>query len=324
MEYLVYYIKQRSMDPRKFIKSLVIILLSAVVMTACQKDEPVVVPTDSTPVQQLSQDDSSVEYNVDEVIIDAGDILSGNYGMKNLNLPCNSTLESVTVTNDTVNYHINYNGQNCAQTSHRTGSVIIRIKEDTQWTAPGAFLLVEFIDYNVTNILNGITMTINGTSSLENVSGGTIQQLGSGVSSVINKNVADVMVTFSDLSAREWHLTKMLVYTGAPGSLILAVNGFGNSHGYNSVLSWGKDREDKVFFSQVAQTVIFTEACSFAPRSGRLIYSIPVDNLTATVTYGYNSSNNPISGAECPTHYKLEWNQHGDSGTIYLPLTGNK
>ena len=75
MEHIVYYIKQRSMDPRKFIKSLVIILLSAVVMTACQKDEPVVVPTDSTPVQQLSQDDSSVEYNVDEVIIDAGDIL---------------------------------------------------------------------------------------------------------------------------------------------------------------------------------------------------------------------------------------------------------
>jgi hypothetical protein len=293
-------------------------------MTACKKDEPIEVPTDSTPVQQLSQDDSSVEYNVDEVIIDAGDILSGNFGLKNLNLPCNSTLESVTVTNDTVNYHINYNGQNCSQSTHRTGSVIIQLKEDTDWSTPGSFLLVEFIDYKVTNIFNGITMTINGTSSLENVSGGTIQELGSGVNTVINKNVADVMVTFSNLSAREWHLSKLLVYSGAPGSLVLATNGFGNAHGYNSVLSWGKDREDKVFISQVAESVVCTEACNFVPRSGRQIYSIPVDNLTATVTYGYNSNNEPISGAECPTHYKLEWNQHGDSGIIYIPLTGNK
>ena len=324
MESLVYYLKQRSMNPRKSIKLFVIMLLSAAVMTACKKDEPVEVPTNSAPVQQLSQDDSSVEYNVDEVIYDAGDILSGNYGMKNLTLPCNSTLESVNVANDTVSYHISYHGQNCSQTKTRTGSVIIKIREDTQWSTPGSILLVELKDYKVTNILNGLTMTMTGSSSLENVSGGIIQQLGSGVNTVINKNVADVMVTFSGYPEREWHLTKMLVYTGTPGNLALAVNGFGVSHGYQSVLSWGKDREGKTFFSQVAQSVVYTEACNFLPRSGKQIYSYPGDNLTATVTYGFNYNNEPITGAECPTHYKLEWQQHGNSGTIFIPLTGNK
>lgn len=322
MKTLVYYLKRSSMNPQKTIKYIIVFLLFSAVTIACKKDEPVEIPTDSTPVQQLVQDDSQVEVDVDEVIIDAGQVLAGAGNLKSLDLPCNTTLESVYVTNDTVNYHLVYHGLNCAMTRHRTGSVIIKLKQNTQWTLPGAFYHVEFIDYEVTSVLNSNSVKINGKSSLENVSGGVIQQLGTGASTVIYKNTAHVSIEFNDNQSKDWNLTKLLVYTGSANNLKLAVNGFGSAHGYNSLLSWGKDREGRSFFSQVAQPIVYTEACNFLPSDGQQIYSIPADNLKATVYYGYKD-NEPISAGECPTQYKLEWQQNGESGSFFVPLTGN-
>jgi len=323
MESLVYYLKQGSMNPQKLTKLFIIFLLSTAVITACKKDEPIEVPTDSAPVQQLSQDDSSVEYNVDEVVIDAGQIIAGENGLKNLFLPCNASLTSVNTINDTTYYRINYHGLNCMNTRHRTGVVIIKMKENTQWHLAGTIINVEFQNYKVTNVFNGQTLKINGISSLENVSGGILQLLGTSINTVIHKNTADVYVSFNSETPREWHLTKLLVYTGQPGSLTLAVNGFGNAHGYSKLLSWGKDVDENIFFSQVGQSIVFTETCNFSPRSGVQIYSIPSENMTANATYGFNNNNEPVSGSECPTKYKLEWQQHGQSGTIFLPLAGN-
>ncbi|MEN8224102.1 MAG: hypothetical protein ABFS05_01980 [Bacteroidota bacterium] len=311
------------MNPQKTIQLFIIILLSAVALTACKKDEPVEVPTDSSPVQQLSQDDSSVEYNVDEVLIDAGKVLSGKDGLKNMGLPCNATLDTMFVINDTINYQVSYHGLNCMNTKYRTGIIIVKIKQNTQWFLPGSFLVVEFYDYTVTQVSNGKTMKINGMASLENISGGIIELLGTGISTVIHRNTAHMLIVFNNHPPRDWHLTKLLVFTGQPGSLVLAVNGFGAAQGYNKLLSWGKDRDGKNFFIQVEESVVFTEFCNFRPHSGQQVYSIPENNLKATAIFGFNDNNQAVSGSECPTRYRLDWQQHGHSGTIFLPLAGN-
>lgn len=311
------------MNPLRSINLLTFFMLSVILITACKKDEPVVAPTDSAPVQQLTQDDNAVEYHVNEVIIDAGEVLSGTSGMKSLGLPCNSSLDTVYVINDTIYYHIRYHGLNCNHTKYRTGVVIIKIMQNTQWALPGAFFHVEFQNYTVTTVFNSKTVKVNGSASLENISGGVIQLLGTGLNTVIHKNTAFVTLAFNGNPPREWNLTKLLVYTGKPGSLLLAVNGFGSAHGYSNLLSWGKDRDGRIFFSQVAESIVFTEACNFLPHAGEQVYSIPVDNLKANVIFGYDDNNEPVSGSECPTRYRLDWQQHGHSGTIYLPLAGN-
>ena len=61
MKKLVYYLKQVVMNPRKIIRLLLFFLLASAVMTACKKDEPEEIQPDSSPVQQLSKDDNSVE-----------------------------------------------------------------------------------------------------------------------------------------------------------------------------------------------------------------------------------------------------------------------
>jgi hypothetical protein len=111
-----------------------------------------------------------------------------------------------------------------------------------------------------------------------------------------------------------------MVYSGSPGNLQVAVNGFGNQQGQNNLLSWGTDREGKEFRVQCDESVVYRQSCQWLPCSGILKYSYPKEDLNATVTYGYNNNNEVISGSDCPTRYKLDWSQQEQSGTLFLPL----
>lgn len=308
------------MNLSKITKLLLIFILAISVITACKKDEPEEIQTDSAPVQQLSSDDKSVEDNVDEVIIDAGNILSGNLNLKNLGLPCNAHLDTVFTHNDTIQYHVIYDGLNCFQNKFRNGKVILKHKQNTPWHLAGAFLLIEFHDYLVTHVFTGKHVLINGMASIENVSGGVIHLPGIGMNTVMHRNMAHIRISFNGNPPRQWHLAKMLVYSGSPGNMILAVNGIGNANGYNKLISWGQDREGRDFYTQIAKSVTFKETCNWDPISGEQVYIIPADNLKATATFGFNNNNNPVMGNDCPTRYRLRWQQHGHSGTIFLPM----
>lgn len=323
MENLVYYLKQAEMNPQKTIRLILLLFFAAVVISACKKDEQNLIQPDSSSVQQLSKDDKSVEENMDEAMIDAGQVLAGSNKSMNMDIPCGATLESTTIVNDTIVYRLVYDGLNCIQTRYRTGVVLVKIKQNSHWLLPGAFLTIEFQNYEVTNVFTNNKMKINGFSMLENVSGGILQLLGNGFNAIIHKNTAHVFIAFNDHPPRGWHLTKMLVYSGQAGNYMLAVNGFGNAQGFNNLLSWGVDREGKQFFTQIGEAVVFKESCQWLPYSGEQLYTIPGEGLKATVSFGYNENNEPITGSECPTRYKLLWQQHGQSGTIFLPL-GNK
>lgn len=310
------------MNYLKSIKLIAIIVLAVVVVTACKKDEPEEVITNSAPVQQLSTDDKNVEDNIDEVIIDVGTILNGNLSLKNTGLPCNAYLDTVYTENDTSYYHVRYNGLNCIQNKHREGKIIMKMKEGTQWHLPGSFMYLEFHNYEITNVFSGKQLTINGSSSIENVSGGAIPLLGTTVTSIIYRNMAHLKVLFTGNPARDWHLTKTIVFSGTPDDLVMAVNGYGSTNGYDKLLCWGQDRDGKDFYTQINEWVTFRQKCDWVPFTGEQVYTIPEESLSATVTFGFNNQNKPITGNDCPTRYRLMWQQHGQSGTIFLPVAG--
>jgi hypothetical protein len=318
MESLVYYLKQAMMNLQKSFRLILILSFALAVITACKKDEPDPVTPDSSPVQQLSRDDTSVEENMDEALIDAGQVLAGS-NLKQ-GLPCGASLDSTALVNDTIIHYLTYDGLNCPETKYRKGKVMIKIRENTQWLFPNAFLSVHFIDYEVTNVFTSHRMVFNGISTLENISGGIPALLGNGFSTVIHRNTAHIQVAFNGHMPRDWHLTKMMVYSGHPGNLVLAVNGFGSVSGYSNLISWGTDREGKKFYTHIEEPVVFREVCQWLPYAGREVYTMPGINLKATASFGFNSNNEPVSGNECPTRYRLDWHQHGQSGTIFLPL----
>jgi hypothetical protein len=321
MKTLVYYLKSVMITPLKITRLLLFFSLAIAVTTACKKDEPEEIPPDSSPVQQLSKDDYAVEVTMDETFTDIGQVLTTP--TYKIDIPCGATLDSVVTVNNKVYYYVTYDGLNCQETKYRKGQIVIEIKKNDSWLQKNTMVDVEFINYEVTNVLNNNQMLINGTSDLKNISGGIPALLGSGLSTVIHRVNSNIDINFNGGPDRDWKLHKMMVYSGSQGNLQLAVNGFGNQQGQNNLMSWGTDSQGRKFFNRVDESIVYKQSCQWLPCSGIQEYQYPQEGLTATVTFGYNDNNQPISGTECPTRYRIDWQQYGQSGTIYLPLFGN-
>ena len=319
MEKLVYYLKRVKMKLLKIPRLLLIFFFTIALSTACKKDAPEEIQPDSSPVQQLTRDDNSVEGSLDAVFADVAQVLTTT--LQKMDVPCGATLDSVVELNNKIIYYLTYDGLNCLETRYRTGQIWISIKKNDSWLNKNTKVDVYFFDYEVTNVFNNSKTITNGSADYTNVSGGIIALLGSGINTVIHRINANLEISFNgDPVRRDWKLHKMMVYSGAPGNLQLAVNGFGSQQGQNTLISWGTDHEGRNFRIQCDESVVYRQTCQWLPCSGILRYSYPQEDLHATVTFGYNDYNEPISGSECPTQYKLDWSQQGQSGTIFLPL----
>jgi hypothetical protein len=303
----------------KTIRFLLVFFLAVAISAACKKDEPEQIQPDSSPIQQLTKDDNSLERNLDAAFTDVALVLSTTTKM--IDVPCGATLDSVVEQNNKIYYYLTYDGYNCEETKYRTGKINIKIKKQDDWWDKNARVDVYFIDYEVTNVSDNSKTVTNGSADYTNVSGGIPALFGGWINTVIYKIIADFEISFDDdPTPRDWKLHKMMVYSGSPANLQMAVNGFGNQQGQNNLMAWGTDREGRKFRIQCDESVVFRQTCQWLPSSGILKYSYPEDDLQATVTYGYNDNNEPISGSECPTRYKLDWSHHGQSGTLFFPL----
>jgi hypothetical protein len=296
-------------------------LATGLILAGCQKDDETPSTNDSATLQQLSQDDNNVEAANDEAINDVNKMLSGGGHFKSTEaLPCNATIDSTAVVNDTITYFITYDGPSCNGKFLRTGKVEVKKKVGTHWRDAGATVIVTFIDLHITRVSNNKSVTLNGTKTHQNVTGGALWELGNGITSIVHKTWGSLTVVFDDNTTRNWNDARQRTYTGSAGQLVMTVDGFGTSGSYTNLVAWGTNRNNEAFYTQISQLVVFKETCTWFPCSGVKIHQIPSAEKKATITFGYNSNNEPIQGKECPTKYRLDWEKGSQSGTVYLWL----
>jgi len=296
--------------------------LLALIATGCKKDTTTNKKnSDTATLQQLTKDENNVSNVSDDASNDANAVLSGVTTLK-ITGPwlCNVTVDSTSIINDTITYYLTYNGLNCSGNLLRTGKQEIRKKAGTFWGQAGTVVITKLIDFHITHVYSGKTLVLNGTRTFENVSGGFIWQLGSGVTSVVHRVTGTMLATFDDGTTRTWNIARQQVYTGTLTQLVLTTDGFGTADGYNNLVTWGISRNGEQFYTQVTQSVVHRQACNWNPVSGIMIHQVPSDNKSATVTYGYDDNNLPVTGDNCPTRYRVDWVKNGFSGTMFLPL----
>jgi hypothetical protein len=311
------------MKTRNFIQlSALLFAITCLSLTGCKKDKIDEGNSDSTSMEQLSTDENNMEAVMDDAIMDVEGVLS--YHGTNLKstdaIPCNATIDSATVVNDTVTIYITYNGLNCNGTRNRVGQIQIRKKVGTHWGQPGAVINYTYINYAVTRVATGRTITLNGSKTFENVSGGFVWQLGTTISSLVQKVSGNMNITFDNGTSRSWNIARQRTYTGTPGQLLMTVDGFGTSGDYANLVTWGTNRQGEQFYTQITQSVVHKQLCGWDPVSGIKVHQIPVDNKSATITFGYNNNNEPITGDECPTRFRIDWQKGTHSGTKYIQL----
>jgi hypothetical protein len=309
------------MKAKQFLKiGLILISALGLSLTGCQKEKQKDNSPDSSTLQQLSQDDNFTENASDEAINDINTFLSGGQLKSTNYIPCDAVIDSSTVVNDTITYYITYTGLDCHIKFIRTGKVEVRKKVGTHWHDAGAAVIVTFKNLQITRKSNGKSIIINGTKTFQNLTGGFIWQLGNQYTSIVHKIWGYMNVTFEDNTTRTWNVARQITFTGTIGQLLRTVDGFGAEGSYNNLVVWGTNRNGENFYTQITQSVVFRETCNWDPCSGIKIHQIPSDNKKATITFGYNSNNEPVVGDECPTKYRLDWEKGTHSGTVYLWL----
>ena len=72
---------------------------------------------------------------------------------------------------------ITYAGVNCFGTHTRNGVVVISMPHGTRWRDPGAALTISFQDLKIKRVVDNKSVTINGSQTYTNVSGGLLMAL---------------------------------------------------------------------------------------------------------------------------------------------------
>lgn len=309
---------------RLFLISSMYLLLAAVLITGCKKDNTDESGTnDPTTVTNLTDDEGEVEDAMDESLKDAERVMStSNDNLKNRWVPCNATLDSTDVANDTITYYITYDGLSCDGKRFRTGQVEIKKQVGTYFGQEGATLLIRHIDFTIKKTGTNRTIILNGSKTFTNVTGGYLFMLGlaNGPDTIIHRVSGTNEVTFTNGTSRSWTIARQRTFTVQNETLVVTVEGFGTAAYYVNLVTWGVNRNEEQFYTQISQPVVYKEACEWNPVSGIKVHWLPEVEKRATVTFGYDSNNQLITGSECPTHFKVDWVNGTYFGTSFFPL----
>ncbi|MCX6230337.1 MAG: hypothetical protein NTZ33_02220 [Bacteroidetes bacterium] len=308
------------MKQTKFLYLFFAIAIIGLISNACKKDSTAET-FDSSSLEQLSKDQAAMESNINDAFSDANDVLSYNGTKSILSGPCNATVDTLLM-GDTVKYTITFNGNNCANTKTKSGKIIIKRKLTIPWTQANSWVSVTFDSLKIGKSSNTTDWILfNGDLQWQNVSGGKINDLNSFNDSVVYRISGSVLATFNDNTSRTWNLKRQLQYSGVyPNNMQITVTGFGTSGSYTNLITWGVNRQNEAFYTSITQAVVLKQSCNWDPVSGVQVHQIPSLNKTATTTFGYDNANLPVTGTNCPTKFKLDW-QHGTlSGSVFLFL----
>jgi hypothetical protein len=291
------------------------------IFTACQKSATT--DTDYSNESTVQSDDQSrFSSESDAVSDDADASLDATPGFTGRGdqvqtLICNATVVVDTVSNPRT-ITITYNGNNCQNTRSRTGVVVISMAQGVRWRNPGAVVNVNIQNLKITRLSDGKSITINGTHTYTNVTGGllvNLATLGTITHTITSSNMS---VTFDNNTQRTWQVAKQRVYTYNNG-IVISTTGTHTEGGVSGIVEWGTNRLGRTFTTAITQPIVVRQDCNFRITGGMVSHSTSVFN--ATVTFGLDSNGNPTSCPGTGSYYmKIVWTgPGGNPHTIIWP-----
>lgn len=289
--------------------------------TACKKESK---PTDSNAELATHSDDQNrVSNQVDAVSNDVSLAMetSASYTGRlqgPLGTICDATVQFDSISSPK-KIIITYDGTTtCNANYSRTGTVTVSMAAGIHWKDQGAIITVSYQNLKVTRKSDNKSITINGSHTITNVSGGLLWNLAlHQIQSVTHTIGGNLTITFDDNSQRAWQVATRRVFTH-DGHFVLTITGnntIGNTEG---VAEWGTNRFGHEFISSITQPLIIREDCAFRLTAGQVKHE---GFGTATATFGLDANGNPAS---CPGtghyYFKIEWTgPNGGSASAILP-----
>lgn len=224
------------------------------------------------------------------------------------------------VTVDTVDnprtITITYDGSNCLLTRIRTGSVVISIPQGTRWSQAGATVTVTFNNLKIVRVLDGKAITLNGTHTYTNVSGGSLLSLNANSTSPIVHTITsdNMSITFDNGAQRTWNIARQRSYSYS-GGIVITETGMHTADSTTGISEWGINRFGNSFQSQIAQALVVAQSCSFQMTAGQIVLTNAAG--ATTVTFGLNSTGQSMGCPVSPATYYFELVWEGNGGKTY-------
>lgn len=295
-------------------------LFFAVTFMACKKSTNEV---DYAAELQAHSDDQSRFTNESDALANDDNTVLDNYAAFNgrvdnsaniMALPCDATVTVDSLSNPK-KITITYNGTTCPNANRtRLGTVVLTLPLNSRWKDAGAVLTENIQNLKITRLSDNKSITINGTRTITNISGGRIRDLVLGTASSITHTIgsSNMSLTFDDGSQRTWQVAKKRVFTYANSNLVITTTGTGVDGTITGVSEWGNNRYGNAFVTAITQPMVVRGDCSFRLTSGQVTHNKMV--ATNVVTFGLDANGNATG---CPTgnyYLKLVWT--GINGVI--------
>lgn len=285
-----------------------LVLTVSFLFTACTKEASNDETDYTTESATHSDDQNRFSNEVDGVANDINIQLEATPGFGRTgrieSLICDATIAVDTVSNPRT-ITITYNGTNCLGNRTRTGVVIVAMAQGTHWANPGAVLTVTYQNLKITRLSDNKSITINGTQTFTNVSGGLLINLPTlpAITHTITSN--NMSVKFDDNSIRSWQVARKRVFTYA-GGVVITVTGMHTDGTTTGIAEWGTNRFGNTFTTAITSPLIFKQDCSFRLTTGVVTHT--TTHFNATVTFGLNAAGNPTSCPGAGNYYlKIVW-----------------
>jgi hypothetical protein len=313
-----------------------LILSAAILFTGCKKeDTPAESGVDYTAAiakiathaddhARFAEDMDLVDNDVN-LFVEGMPAFGGFVGGTNTSsvLPCDATT-TIDTTNNVRTLTVTYNGNICApnQRFTRTGSIVISAPMRNHFRDSGAVMSVTMNNLQITRLADTTTMTINGSKSITNVTGGSLMNIAN-LGTIIHEmrtGSSGITVTFPDGTSRNWNVARRRAYTFTTG-VVITTTGLHTIGTTAGVSEWGTDRYGNTFQTSIDQPLVNRQDCDFRLVSGQVTNQNA--NATAVVTFGLDSTGVPTS---CPSgprgHYYMKivvTAANGTTNTVIRP-----
>jgi hypothetical protein len=295
----------------------------AIFFTSCQKNSGSQADTDYTAESSTHSDDQSRFSNENSAAANDIDVtLEATPGFNNRGEGVQSLICDATIVVDTLSnprtITITYNGTNCLGNRTRTGVIVLSMAQGVHWKNAGAQINVTFQNFKVTRLSDNKSITINGTQTYTNVSGGlliNLPTLGTITHSITSSNMS---VTFDNNTQRTWQVARQRVFTYNNG-VVITETGTHTDGSTTAIAEWGTNRFGHAFTTSTTIPVVLRQDCAFRIGAGKVTHTTSL--YTASVTFGLDANGNATGCPGTGTYYmRIEWTgAAGNTHSVILP-----
>ncbi|MDQ3190600.1 MAG: hypothetical protein M3Q58_03320 [Bacteroidota bacterium] len=298
-----------------------IILSTLLLSESCRKNKEF-----KNETGEVSEDNKNIQSNVDNIVNEANQVLSGNNGFngKSADLEaygdtlCGAQIDTSLKSQGIIT--LVFDGLTACSNRIRSGKVKLTLQgysTGARWKDVNAVLNIDYIDYKVTRVNDNRSLTFNGTNNLTNTSGGNAVMLILGMQTQLIHDVSgnNLIVKFDDQTTSTFNLSRRYTHTFTNPVYQVKGEGTGTQNGINNLENWGVTREGDNFTSQVVLPVIWNSTCgAHKPVEGELNIIVDAKDFSFTTIFGVDASGNLVSTG-CPWGLKVEWDYKNKTGS---------